>query len=139
MIQGFWQTDSRLHPKVQMYGCALLSSCYIAPQEFTPEDVNNMYAALLQVKFIDVDCKILDLKSVLNSIAANMHFKAKTLEGYICRVNEREIIKWYLSNVEEDHFTVGNGASKTQWDSMNRPDIMSAYATFVEKVIVTVS
>ena len=49
MIQGFWQTDSRLHPKVQMYGCALLSSCYIAPQEFTPEDVNNMYAALLQV------------------------------------------------------------------------------------------
>ena len=76
---------------------------------------------------------------MLNSIAANMHFKAKTREGYICRVNEREIIKWYLSNVEEDHFTVGNGASKTQWDSMNRPDIMSAYATFVEKVIVTVS
>ena len=139
MINDFLQTDLRLLPEVQKYGCALLSACYVAPQDFNPQDVNDLYKALVGVGFEADDCTILDWDKVLWSISPRLHFKAKTLEGYICRVNEKEILKWYLSNVEEDHFTVGNGASKTLWDSMNRPDIMKAYATFVEKVIITVA
>jgi Protein of unknown function, DUF261 len=139
MIQGWLQTDKRLDPEVQKYGCALLSACYIAPQDFQPQDVNDLYKALVGVGFETEDCTILDWDKVLWSISARMRFKAKMLEGYICRVNEREILKWYLSNVEENHFTVGNGSSKTEWDSMNRPDIMKAYATFVEKVVITIS
>lgn len=138
MISGFWQTDPRLLPKVQKFGCALLDSIYITPVSFEPSDVNEMYKALLQVGFIDEDCKILDWISELNSISARFHFKTKAAIDYICKANERELLKWHLSNIDEDHFTVGNGASLTVWDSMNRPDIMAKYATFVEKVIVAV-
>ena len=139
MIQGFWQTDYELLAPIRASGCALLSSIYLAARDFTQQDCNDMYNGLLGVKFIEQDCTIDDWDKVLNSIAPNMHFKAKSNQFYVCAVNEREIIKWYLSNVKEDHFTVGNGASKIAWDSMNRPDIMSKYATFVEKVVVTVA
>ena len=138
MIDGFLQTDPRLNEKVQKFGCALLSSMYVAPTKYEPEDVNSMYESLLSVGFIDEDCTILDWKSVLYSIDARLHFKCKALEGCFCGPSEREIIKWYLSNVKEDHFTVGDGRGHTVWDSMERPDIMAKYATFVEKVIVTV-
>ena len=138
MIAGFWQTDYELKSPIRASGCALLSAMYIAPVSFSQGDVNEMYDALLGVGFIDKDCMILDWKSVLNSVSASMHFKFKCLEGYPCAAGEREIIKWWLSNVKENHFTVGDGKSRTQWDSMNRPDIMAKYATFVEKVIVTV-
>jgi hypothetical protein len=139
LITGFWQTDPRLNPKIQASGCALLSSLYIAPVDFTVDMANDMYRELLRVGFIDEDCTILTWPSVLWSVSARMQFARRAPVDYICKVNEREIIKWYLSNVKEDHFTVGNGASKTEWDSMNRPDIMAKYATFVEKIIVTVT
>jgi hypothetical protein len=146
MIQGFWQTDPRLHPKVQKYGCALLCSLYLSPDLYTPEMVNSMYQSLLGVGFIDEDCLIYDKadpnnswEHVLWSIAPNMHFVEKAGAGRLCKSNEREIIKLYLSNVKENHFTVGDGESHTSWDSMNRPDIMRKYATFVEKVIVRVA
>jgi len=138
MIQGFWQTDPRLILTEEHFGCALLSSCYIAPQDFTPEDVNNLYKALLGVAFVDEESKILDWDKVVWSISPVMRFKEKAGIGRVCAVNEREILKWHLSNINSDHFTVGNGASKTVWDSMNRPDIMAKYATFVEKVIIKI-
>ena len=138
MISGFWQTDSRLLPKVQTFGCALLDSCYLSPVGFEPSDVNEMYKSLLQVGFIDEDCTIKDWQSVLNSISPHFSFKEKAPKEYVCYVNEREILKWFLSNINENHFTVGNGASMTEWDSMNRPDILSKYGSFVEKVIVRI-
>jgi hypothetical protein len=119
---------------------------YLSPKDFTPDDVNAMYKELVRVGFIEPDCTIYEeimpeqsWEAVLNSVAANMHFKSKASKSYVCMAKEREIIKWSLSNVGEKHFTVGNGGSKTEWDSMNRPDVMSLYATFVEKVIVTVA
>lgn len=139
MIAGWWQTDPRLLPKVQTFGCALLDSCYLSPIDFQPSDVNEMYKTLLQVGFIDEDCLILSWANVLNSISANLHFKTKTIESYVCLANEREILKWWLSNLQENHFTVGNGSSMTAWDSMDRPDIMKEYATFAEKIIVRIA
>jgi hypothetical protein len=139
VIDNFWQTDPLLHPKVQKFGCALLCSLYLSPDLYTINRVNSMYQSLLSVGFIDEDCTILDWERVLWSIAPNMHFVEKAEAGRLCKANEREIIKWYLSNVKENHFTVGDGESHTSWDSMNRPDIMRKYATFVEKVIVRVA
>jgi hypothetical protein len=135
----FFQTDPGLDLTEQKTGCAFLCGCYIAPTRYTIQEVNCLYHELYQVHFVDADVTILDWASVLNSIDARLHFKMKTLEGYFCGPGEREIIKWYLSNVKENHFTVGDGKSHTMWDSMNRPDIMSQYATFVEKVIVSVT
>jgi Protein of unknown function, DUF261 len=139
MIQGYWQTDARLLPAVRTFGCALLDGIWLSPVDYQPSDVNEMYKALLQVGFVDEQCTVLDWESVLNSISPHFHFKAKASQEYVCLVNEREILKWFLKNVNENHFTVGNGASMTAWDSMNRPDIMKAYAVFVDKVIVTIS
>ena len=136
MISGFWQTDYALLRPVRSYGCALLSAMYLAPVDFTITDVNEMYKSLLSVKFVDEECTVRDWQSVLNSISPHFAFKTRTTQQYVCLACEREILKWWLSNVEEHHFTVGNGSSMTVWDSMNRPDIMSKYATFVEKVVV---
>ena len=137
MIIGWWQTDPRLDPKVQKYGCAFLSACYVAPQEFQPEDVNEIFRNMKIVGFLNDNSRIEDWDKVLWSIAPSLRIKWKTSSwDYVCNPGEREIIKWYLSNVKENHFTVGNGHSVTAWDSMNRPDIMKKYATFVEKVIV---
>lgn len=136
----FWQTDPRLLPKINTFGCALLDSIYLSPVQFEPSDVNEMYNSLLQVGFIDEDCTIKDWESVLNSVSPHFSFKEKQpKQTYACGPHEKEIIKWYLSNVKEDHFTVGDGWGAVKWDSMNRSDIMKAYATFVEKVIITVS
>jgi hypothetical protein len=146
MIANFFQTDPRLNPKIQQFGCALLDAHYIAPTLFTPEDVNSMYEELLGVGFINADCLILDWEKVLWSIGANMHFAKKAPKEYICAPGEREILKWYLWNVKENHFTVGDGSSNTAWDSMNRADVMNMRlpngapnANFVEKVIVKIT
>ena len=146
MIIGFLQTSPKLKAPIRQGGCALLCAIYLAPKAFSVEDVNAMYEELLQVGFIEEDCTIYEeiapeqsWEAVLNSIAPNMHFKSRASISYVCKANEREILKWYLSNVDEDHFTVGNGASKTLWDSMNRPDVMSQYATFTDKVIVRIA
>jgi len=137
MIQGFLQTDPRLLPVVQKYGCALLDCCYLSAVDFQPSDVNEMFMELRQVGEVDDECTINSWMNVLESVSVHLQFKTIAPIDYVCLASEREILKWYLSNVEEDHFTVGNGAGMTKWDSMNRPDIMRAYATFVSKVVVT--
>jgi len=140
MIKGWLQTDTRLDPVVQTFGCALLCSCYIAPDTlFQPSDVNSMFEALKGVGFVDAECTILDWDKVVWSVSPKMRLKFKALEGYTCQPNEREILKFYLSNVKEDHFVVGDGKTHIEWDSMNRPDVMKEYATFVEKVVITVA
>jgi hypothetical protein len=136
---GFWQTDKKLLPKIQTFGCALLDCMYLTNDNFTQDDVNNMYKALLNVNFIDEDCTILSWQNVLWSISPYFAFKKKVGKTYVCEVNERDIIKWYLGSINENHFTCGDGAGKTTWDSMNRPDVMALpTTTFVERVIVRV-
>jgi hypothetical protein len=146
MIDGFFQTDPRLFLPEREFGCALMDALYISPDDYTPAMVNSMYEALLSVAFIDKECTVLHWDEVLWSIHPSMRFKQKTAQDYVCKNGEREILKWYLWNVKENHFTVGDGLGNTAWDSMNRPDVMSMIlsngaknANFVEKVIVKIS
>lgn len=139
MIRNWWQTDSRLHPKIQQYGCAFLDTCYLAPQDLQPADVNEIFRNMKIVGFLNDNSKIEDWDHVLWSISPILRLKFKTSShDYVCGPYEREIIKLYLSNVKENHFVVGNGKGVVEWDSMNRPAILKAYSSFVEKVIVKV-
>jgi hypothetical protein len=139
VISGWWQTDPRLHPTIQKYGCAFLCSCYLSPQDFTPEEVNEIFRNMKLVNFLSDSCLIQSWDQVLWSISPVLRLKFKTSSrDYVCGPYEREIIKWWLVNVKENHFTVGDGCSRTEWDSMNRPDIMGSFASFVEKIIVKV-
>jgi hypothetical protein len=145
MISGFWQTDPRLLQKVQTFGCAFLDGLYLLPDDFTPQAVNEMYSGFVHGKLIDIDCTILSWAKFLGALISNqtilrypLQFSRIAGEDYVCEGDEREIIKWHLSNIDEDHFTVGDGKSKVLWDSMNRPDIMKKYASFVQKVVVKV-
>lgn len=142
----FRQTDPLLLPVVQTYGCAVLDSIYLLPDEYTQEQVNDIWTAAQGDGRINPANEIsswavwLDsLWSVQLSARPLSLARISTSRDYRCEDDEREIIKWYLSNVKEDHFTVGDGIGNTLWDSMNRPDIMSAYAAFVQKVIVKVA
>ena len=103
-----------------------------------------IYGSLLAAKMIAFDCTVLDWARMLLALSPNLVFKSVEPVTYVCAVNEREILKWHLQNVQEDHFTVGNGASKTDWDSMGLPDIMAMVmpdgtpnAKFVHKVVMT--
>lgn len=147
----FWQTDTLLLPVIQTYGCAVLDSIYLLPDEYTQEQINDIWTAAQGDGRINPATHLTNPNEIaswalwlhslwsIDKSARPLLFQRKTSSrDYQCEPDEREIIKWYLSNVKENHFTVGDGIGNTLWDSMNRPDIMSKYSTFVEKVIVRV-
>jgi len=139
-VISFLETDPALVPMMGKYGCAVLSALRILRREYNQAEANMIYASLVAGKFIAFDCTVLDWKNMLLALSPNLLFKDVTDATYVCAVNEREILKWHLGNINEDHFTVGNGASKTDWDPMNRPDIMALTTThFIHKVVMTYS
>jgi hypothetical protein len=151
VISTFWQTDSRLEPEVQQYGCALLDCCYLLPDEFTPAGVNELYAEYVERGLIKMDCTILSWARVLGAMLSAesvdkypLQFSRIAGASYQCDDDEREILKGSLSNIGGYHFVIGNGkpfidvATNVLWDSMNNPRVMNAYWSFVEKVIVKV-
>jgi len=149
---SFLQTDGALRKEIRASGCALLDCAKLAAQAFTQDEMNRLYDELLAVKFIDEECTLLSWDNVLNGLDARLHFKREIILGmevaqvytpvsnpeqYTC-VNELEILKWWLTNVKEQHHTVGDGKGATAWDSMARPDIMAAYAKPMARIIVSV-
>jgi hypothetical protein len=143
-VISFLETDPALVPPMGKGGCAVLSSLRILRREYNQAEVNMIYASLVAAKFLAFDCTVLNWAEMLLALSPNLVFKAVEPVTYVCAVNEREILKWYLHNVNEDHFTVGNGASKTDWDPMNRPDVMAMVlpdgtpnAEFIHKVVLT--
>ena len=137
-MNRFWQTDPALIQEMKDGGCGILSAMELSPTVYQVADANTMYAALLQVNFIEPDCTILSWDNVLNSVGPRLHYR-KTVNDiiYVCAIGEAEIIKWWMRNVKEDHFTTGDGHGNCAWNSMNNPSIMSAYADFVERYIVS--
>lgn len=142
---SFWQTDPRLHPDINLFGCAFLSAHYLLPDDLSPSDINARWDSFKLQKIIDDNDDITSWAGLLGGVWSAetverfpLSFAHTAMLDYECGEGEKEIIKWYLSNVKENHFTVGDGKGATLWDSMNRPDIMKAYATFVSKVIVKV-
>lgn len=150
MISGWWQTDPRLTFKEQKYACAVLDGIYLLPDEYTPEMVNALVASLQQQGILDEDITIRSWARFLGALRSSETVEVYPLQfsriagaDYRCDPDEKEILKGSLSNIGGFHFVVGNGKPFTGvgnvvWDSMNRPDIMSKYWTFVEKVIVKV-
>lgn len=145
---SFLQTDPRLIPVIQKYGCAFLSSHYLLPDDLTPEQCNDRWSIFQQQGVaIDANNEIFSWARLLAGIYSGesvyrfpFSFSRKVQDrSYLCDVSEREILKWHLDTINEDHFTVGDGKGNTAWDSMGRPDVMALPTThFVEKVIVTV-
>jgi hypothetical protein len=152
---SFWQTDKLLIPVIRKYGCTMLDSLYLMPDDYTQEQVNDLWEVaqadgrIYPANYPKHGNEIASWSLWLGSLWTGgdpMHIenayhplsfsRISTSRDYRCAEYEREILKWYLSNVKENHFTVGDGIGNTLWDSMNRPDIMKAYSTFVEKVIV---
>ena len=137
-MNRFWQTDPALIQEMKDGGCGILSARELSPTVYQVADANAMYAALLQVKFIQPNCTILSWDHVLNSCGAKLHFKKFAMDQfYVCAPGEAEIIKWWMRNVKEYHFTTGDGRGNCGWNSMNNPLIMAAYADFVERYIVS--
>lgn len=134
MIQ-FLQTDPRLNPKIQKYGCAMLSSIWFMKQDLDPHAVNTIYDVMLQHGTIDSDCTILSWALFLHRLDSTFVFIRKAGYDYVTNHDEQEILKYHLSNINEDHFVCGNGKSMILWDSMSRLDIIQKYGSFVEKVV----
>jgi hypothetical protein len=141
MITTFKQEDSPpLLPQISIDGCAFLSAIYLTVIDYNAEEVNEIYASCVHAGLIGADCTILDWARFLEGISVSMKLKYKTAqESYVCAPNEKQIIKWWLSNVQESHFTVGDGNGNVAWDPEQRSDIMRAFATFQESVIITVT
>ena len=141
MISTFKQEDSPpLLPQISMDGCAFLSAIYLLISDYNAEVVNEIYASCVHAGLIGADCYINDWERFLEGISVSLKFKAiVTDKDYICAPSERQIIEWWLSNVKESHFTVGDGSGNVAWDPEQRPDIMRAYASFQEAVIITVT
>jgi hypothetical protein len=138
MIQ-FLQTDQRLNPKIQKYGCTMLSSLWFKDEDLSPHAVNTIYDVLLAHGMINENCKILSWALFLPKIDPTFTFVRKAGYDYVTEDDEREILKYHLSNINEDHFVAGNGKSMILFDPMNRLDIIQKYGSFVEKVIIKVS
>jgi hypothetical protein len=137
--------------KEEEYACAVLDGIYLLPDEYTPEMVNDLVASLITQKILDADCTINSwarflacLPSAETVVKYPLQFSRIAGASYVCDPDEKEILKGSLSNIGGFHFVVGNGqaftdvATNVAWDSMNRPDIMGKFWTFVEKVIVKV-
>ena len=147
---SFWQTDPRLALNEREYSCAVLDSLYLMPDDYSPEDVNRIVLKAVLQKLLDAECSILSWARWLASLVSSetalkypLSFVRKAGASYACNVGEREILKGSLSNIGGFHFVVGDGKPFTGvenvlWDSCNRPDILKAYWTFVEKVVVRV-
>ena len=151
MISGWWQTDPRLTFREQEYACAVLDGIYLLPDDYSPGMVNDLVASLQAQNILTADIEILSWARFLGALPSSetvlrfpLQFSRIAGASYQCDDDEREILKGRLSNIAEDHFVIGNGkpftsvAENVAWDSMNRPDIMSQYWTFVEKVVVKV-
>ena len=147
----FWQTDPGLALNEREYSCAVLDSLYLMPDDYTPDQVNKIVLKAILNKMLDAECTILSwamwlgsLESTETAVKYPLQFVRKAGADYNCEANEREILKGSLSNIGGFHFVVGNGLpfisveSNVAWDSMNRPDVMKAYWSFVEKVVVRV-
>ena len=151
MIAGWFQTDPRLTLKEEEYACAVLDGIYLLPDDYTPQMVNTLVASLQQQGILDADITIQSWARFLGALPSQesvvrypLQFSRIAGASYQCDDDEREILKGSLSNIGGFHFVVGNGkpftsvAENVLWDSMNRPDIIGKYWTFVEKVIVKV-
>ena len=148
---GFWQTDPRLALSEREYSCGVLDSLYLMPDDYTPEQVNALVLRSILGKLLDAECTIQSWALWLGSLASSetavkypLQFSRLAGASYQCDDDEREILKGSLSNIGGFHFVVGDGrpftsaAENVVWDSMNRPDIMKAYWSFVEKIVVKV-
>ena len=143
---SFWQTDPRLALSEREYSCAVLDSLYLMPDDYTPDQVNALVLRSILNKLLDAECTIQSWALWLGSLASSetavkypLQFSRIAGADYVCDADERELIKWWIEGVRENHFTVGDGHSHVAWDSMNRPDIMALPTTkFVEKVVVKV-
>ena len=150
MISGWNQTDPRLTFKEREYACAVLDGIYLLPDEYTPEMVNELVVSLIAQTILDPDCTIRSWARFLGALPSQetavrypLQFSRIAGASYQCEDDEKEILKGSLSNIGGFHFVVGDGkpftgVSNVTWDSMDRPDIMSKYWTFVEKVVVKV-
>ena len=147
---SFWQTDPRLALNEREYSCAVLDSLYLMPDDYTPDDVNRIVLKAVLSKLLDAECKILSWARWLASLVSSesvvrypLQFSRIAGADYRCEPDEKEILKGSLSNIGGFHFVVGDGRPFTGvenvvWDSCNRPDVLKAYWSFVEKVIVRV-
>ena len=146
----FWQTDPRLALSEREYSCAVLDCLYLMPDDYTPEQVNALVLRAILGKLLDAECTIQSWALWLGSLVSSetvvkypLQFSRLAGASYQCDDDEREILKGSLSNIGGFHFLVGDGKPFTGlenvvWDSMNRPDIMKAYWSFVEKIVVKV-
>ena len=140
MISTFKQEDSPpLLPQISMDGCAFLSAIYLVVVDYNAEEVNEIYASCVHAGLIGADCTILDWVRFLEGLSVSLKFEEETTDQTRqCKPNERQLICWWLSNVKETHWTVGDGKGSVAWDPEQRPDIMRAFASFMKAVFVTV-
>ena len=146
MIAGWFQTDPRLTLKEEEYACAVLDGIYLLPDEYTPEMVNDLVASLITQKILDADCTINSWARFLACLPSSetvvkypLQFSRIAGVDYVCEADEKEILKFWLDSIKENHFCVGDGKGVVVWDSMNRPDVMALPTTkLVSKVIVKV-
>lgn len=111
MITSFKQEDSPpLLPQISLGGCAFLSAIYLLAIDYNAEEVNEIYASCVHAGMIGADCTIEDWARFLEGLSVSLKLNGIVKDSsYVCAANERQIIKWWLSNVQESHFTVGDG------------------------------
>lgn len=115
------QTNHKLKPQIQKYGCYLMSLLWLADErDVTPERVNLLYESFLKFKWINENClilypaKILGFFGVMTQQAMDSDAGVKMEPTYKPFPNELEIICYSMPKYS--HFVVGDGTGGIAYD-----------------------
>ena len=120
------QKDTYLKPRIQKYGCYLLSIFFLVNKYrgsgFDRKRINDLYSYLQMVGWMDKDCYIKYPVEIFRYLGMDVTSIRKESPDYICDPNEIEILCWertYNKNGKSktySHFTCGNGTGVVTYD-----------------------
>lgn len=120
-----YQTNLKLKPQIQKYGCYLMSLIYLAvkkgkTEDPTPERVNFFYETFLKFKWINENClvlypaKILGFFGIMTKQAMDSDDGIRMEPTYMPFENQLEILCYKMPSYS--HFVVGDGKGRIEWD-----------------------
>jgi hypothetical protein len=115
------QTDPRLRPEINEYGCYMMSILYLAEKNGgeSPgaELINSLYDRFVRMGLMTASCKILNPEHIFAYMGLIVEYTDKhELPTRECGPDELEILKFTRPGYS--HFVAGDGAGGVEYDPM---------------------
>ncbi|NIZ47817.1 DUF261 family protein (plasmid) [Entomospira nematocerorum] len=110
------QNDSRLHAKIQAYGCNFLAHLAIARHDWLAEEVDHVYHLALQQGIIDANCTVRQPQELLALVGTPLRQLGGVViangECWGAKENDAKIryriARWKQRDSQHQHFTLWN-------------------------------